>query len=220
MARKSSSRNGRGQRTLVVWCALAMGIVGVGGVLAVLDRSPQTNFASGLPVLMASTDTPDLQSIFALTQKLDRNRWQAIVIHHTASPFATTQSLETQAKAAGLTGLGHHFVIGNGNGINDGHLNVGARWMNQQPGAHAQGKNAIWLNQHAISICLVGDGNSKGFSESQMRRLVQLTKALAKELNISASERIYLQSDIEPRIKSPGEFFSNAEFRKQLEATR
>lgn len=218
MARKSSSRNGRGQRTLVVWCALAMGIVGVGGVLAVLDRSPQSNLASSLPVLMAPTDTPNLQAIFATTQRLDHSRWQAIVIHHTASPFATAQTLETQAKAAGLTGLGHHFVIGNGNGINDGHLNVGARWMNQQPGAHAMGNNAKWLNQHAVSICLVGDGNSKTFSESQMRRLVQLTNALASELNIPAS-KIYLHSDVAP-VKSPGGYFAEAQFRSQITASR
>lgn len=219
MARKSSSRNGRGQRTLVVWCALAMGIVGVGGVLAVLDRSPQSSLSSGLPVLMAPTDTSNLQSIFATTKDLDRSRWQAIVIHHTASPFATAQSLEAQAKASGLTGLGHHFVIGNGNGIDDGHLNVGFRWMNQLPGAHAMGKNANWLNQHAISICMVGDGNSKTFSESQMRRLVQLTNALAQKLNIPA-DRIYLQNDLEPSIKSPGDYFPKAQFRSQIIANR
>ncbi len=167
---------------------------------------------------MAPTDTPNLQAIFATTQDLDQSRWQAIVIHHTASPFATPQTLESQARAAGLTGLGHHFVIGNGNGIDDGHLNVGVRWMNQQPGAHAQGKNANWLNQRAISICLVGDGNSKTFSQAQMQRLVQLTKALSQKLNIPAS-RIYLQSDV-AAIKSPGDFFPTAQFRAQIEAGR
>ena len=218
MARKSSSRKSNGQRTLVVWSLLFVGIAVVGGTLAMLDRSAPSSATGVLPPLMAPADTPNLRSIFETNAKLDHTRWQAIVIHHSASPFATEASLEEQARRAGLKGLGHHFVIGNGNGIDDGQLHVGFRWMNQQPGAHAVGNNANWLNQHAISICMVGDGNSKGFTESQMRRLVQLTNSLAREMNIPAS-RIYLESDVAP-VKSPGDFFPTAQFRAQLEATR
>jgi N-acetylmuramoyl-L-alanine amidase len=130
----------------------------------------------------------------------------------------TPESLDDQARAAGLKGLGYHFVIGNGNGMDDGRIHVGSRWLNQLPGAHAAGRDADWHNQHSIAICLVGDGNRGQFTETQMRRLVQLVDTLTRELNIPR-DKVLLHSVI-ARTTDPGRLFPEAAFREELAARR
>jgi N-acetyl-anhydromuramyl-L-alanine amidase AmpD len=114
----------------------------------------------------------------------------------------------------GLRSLGYHFVVGNGNGMDDGELFVSSRWMQQQAGAHTAGDNADWFNRQAIGICLVGDGDRQRFSPTQLRRTMQLAQLLAQRLGIP-SDRVYLHSQIAPTT-SPGRFFPEAELRTSL----
>jgi N-acetyl-anhydromuramyl-L-alanine amidase AmpD len=102
--------------------------------------------------------------------------------------------------------------------MSDGEIYVGYRWMDQLPGAHAGGKNGDNLNLHTISICLVGDGNRRSFSRLQYERLVQLTGALCRELNIPANH-VYLHSDVAPTT-DPGALFPTADFRREIAKAR
>jgi N-acetyl-anhydromuramyl-L-alanine amidase AmpD len=167
-----------------------------------------------LPPMASVSGGSSLERIFETDKPLDRERWRAIVIHHSASPFGSPASIAAEHRQASLTGLGYHFLIGNGSGMGNGDIHVGYRWLDQLAGAHAVGPQAATYNQHAVGICLVGDGNRRPFSDLQIRRLAELVAAVARELDIPA-DRILLQSDIAD-VQSPGRYFPEAAFREYL----
>lgn len=129
-----------------------------------------------------------------------RDRWKAIVIHDSGAPAGDIASLERRHLDAGLAGLGYHFVIGNGQGIDDGHVVAGLRWDRQLPGAHAvpgwctprpvravgRCMDAATLNSSAIAICVVGNLRRRPCTDRQAQELGALVRALQAELGIGA----------------------------------
>lgn len=224
-ARNAPSRarrraSGAPPRTAIVWCALVGAMTMAGGLLLVVDGGRASPLGGmRLPsatALMAVSGPRSLEAVLSVDGGLDRERWLSIMVHHSGSAYGTAESLEREHLSMGLRGLGHHFVIGNGNGMGNGEVFVGQRWLKQQPGAHAAGDHARadWFNRHAISICLVGDGNRRGFTEAQIRRLVELVSTLSGELGIPG-ERIVLHSD-ESDLPDPGVGFPAAAFREMV----
>lgn len=204
-------------RTKAVWVTLAVAMAGVTGMLALLDSGG--SFVSGginLPALAAAAGSNSLESIFET--RAEESPWQAIVIHHTGTPFATAASLDESHRRQGLSGLGHHFVIGNGNGLSDGEIHAGYRWLDQLPGAHAAGEHSEWYNRNAIGIVLVGNGDRRPFTDHQMARLVDLVAALSERYGIPP-ESVVLHSEIAP-TSSPGRYFPAAAFRESLDSLR
>jgi len=183
----------------------------VGGVLMLLDRGnvPRTDgltlsplaVASGVAGPVAGTIDP----VFETRRTLDSARWKAIIIHHSGSLTGSPATIEREHEARSLKGLGHHFIIGNGRGMEDGQVYLGFRWRDQLPGAHAAGADGDWYNHHAISICLVGDGDRRAFTPAQMRELGELTQTLCRKLGIPP-ERVLLHSQV-ARVSDPGRLF-------------
>jgi N-acetyl-anhydromuramyl-L-alanine amidase AmpD len=206
------------RRTRVVWCAF-VGAMTLGcGLLLALESRPAPR-SDGL-ALVATTSTNSIEGIFKTRagEPIEPGRWKAIVIHHSGEAAGSPATIAREHEARNLRGLGHHFIIGNGAGMDDGELHVGYRWLDQLPGAHAAGSNGDWYNLNAISICLVGDGNRRPFTSAQMARLDQLVEALARELKIPRSA-IVLHSDIAP-ASDPGVLFPAARFQQTLDAVR
>ena len=145
---------------------------------------------------------------------LDAQRWQSIVIHHSGAPAGDAESIERQHLSYGYASLGYHFVVGNGHGLGDGAVFVGPRWNQQQAGAHANGPKAEWLNDHAIGICLVGNGDRRPFTDRQIRELVALVRRLQETFDIPATA-IHLHSDV-AAVSSPGRLFPAAAFESQI----
>lgn len=188
-----------------------------GGLLWCLDTGPSPRLDGlALRPLVAAAGPSSIEAIFQTRKPLDRGRWKSIVIHASGSPVGSPASISTAQKSKNLTGLGYQFVIGNGRGMDDGELHVGYRWLDQLPGAHAAGPKADWYNDHAVGICLVGNGDRQPFTEAQLRRLVRLVRALAQELNIP-QDQVFLHSDL-ARTDDPGKYFPAAAFREQLAA--
>lgn len=217
-ARSSQRRSAKPPRSAIVWASLIASMTGAGGLLLALDgggRSPLDGMRlPGASALMAVNRPRSIEAVLATREPLDRERWLSIMVHHSGAAFGTAESLERDARAIGLRGLGHHFVIGNGNGMGDGEVFVGRRWLEQAPGAHAVGEpeRADWYNRHAISICLVGDGNRREFTQAQMQRLAELVLTLARELRIPP-EQVLLHSDT-TGVPDPGVRFPAAAFRE------
>ncbi len=202
-------------RTKVVWGALLGAMTAAGALLFALDGKAGVRIDGlSLPALVAPAGPSSVEGVFRTRAALDKQRWLSIVVHHSGTASGTPETLEAQARAAGLRGLGHHFVIGNGHGLDDGEIHVGYRWLDQLPGAHAAGKDADWYNLHSIGVCLVGNGQRQRFTPTQLRRLDQLVDALAREFGV-ARERILLHSEIAP-VADPGMLFPAAEFRAGL----
>lgn len=214
-SRPSGGKAGVSARSRIVWGSLAATMCSVGGLLWVLEGKPAPRLDGlALMPMVAAGGPATMEAVLQTRAQLSTDRWQAIVVHHSGSAVGTPAQLEAEHKARNLRGLGYHFVIGNGRGIQDGEVYVGYRWLDQLPGAHVAGPDADWYNQHAIGICLIGDGERQSFTDEQGRRLVELVQSLARALDIPES-RILLHSDVAPTA-NPGRFFPSAAFRSQI----
>ncbi|MDA0803792.1 MAG: peptidoglycan recognition family protein [Planctomycetota bacterium] len=169
------------------------------------------------------------QSIAPRGTALAADRWKTIVIHHSGTPGGTPESIARQHVEQGRAGLGHHFLVGNGSGLWDGAIHVGYRWDRQLPGAHLNADfvthptgtarpvslTSSELLDGSISICLVGDGDRREFTERQLHEVLRLVTRLQRELGIPA-ERVYLGSDLKGST-GPGVHFPAAWFESNLD---
>jgi N-acetyl-anhydromuramyl-L-alanine amidase AmpD len=171
-----------------------------------------------LPALVSAAAPSSLDGVYRTRAEIDVGRWTSIVVHHSAAQYGTPASLEDDHRAAGLSGLGFHFVIGNGSGIRDGEVYAGYRWLDQLPGAHVAGAQGDRLNRSSIGICLVGDGRRHAFTDDQLSRLVQLVASLQDRFGIPA-DQVHLHSDV-ARTEDPGVMFPAAAFREQIASLR
>ncbi len=211
----STQSSGPSRRTQYVFVAFAVAMTAAMALLAI-DTPRQ---AGGFP-LMAITpleDRPESNSdrLFTTERELDRERWSGIVIHHLGEPFGTPESIHRRHLSWGYQGLGYHFLVGNGNGLSNGQIHVGYRWIEQLPGAHVVGEAGQGHNEHSIGICMIGNGDSQSFTDRQMRHLSRLVQRLQQEFDIPA-DAVHLHTDLAPNVSSPGTLFPRADFRSQI----
>jgi hypothetical protein len=190
-------------RAVVVWAAFAASSAVAVGALwlaaparrddAGLEHTPSEASAGAL-VGAGLAATPRIAPRDAT---IDRTRWKAIVIHDSRSPAGDVASIERRHLDAGLAGLGYHFVIGNGQGMDDGGVAVGYRWERQLPGAHATASMRAPRATRAnpVAVCLVGNGDRRPFTERQVRELAALVRALQAEFGIGSAD-VLLRSEL------------------------
>jgi hypothetical protein len=154
--------------------------------------------------------------------EIQPGRWQAIVIHHSGSYAGTVRDMaQQQAHDWGFPSIGYHFVIGNGNGEYDGDIITCPRWFNQEPGAHVAERmpgaqpDAAWFNGNSIGICLIGNGERRGFTDSQMKSLMTLVRNLQQKCGIPSSA-VFMHSDL-VQVASPGAYFPRQTFTLALD---
>ena len=198
------------KRTQLVWIAFFFAIP----CALVLLQAGSNNLQGSilLTTLASAEDRPATDPIFTTIDT--QAKWSSIVIHHLGQPAGNVESIGRDHQNAGLNGFGYHFLIGNGNGLGDGNVEMGYRWIDQKPSAKPTTiDDSIW-NNGCISICLIGNGNRRPFTEEQMLRLSHLVQRLQNELAIPASQ-VMLASSFGD-ANSPGLYFAEAQFRSQL----
>ncbi len=215
MPRKDTARIPRvSRRTGIVWSSFAFSMAIVSGVLALGDRGAAPGFAAAKASFLSEFEGED--PIFQTESPLDGPRWRSLVIHHSGEPAGDAESIRRAHLAGGARMLGYHFLIGNGNGLGDGAVFVGERWVRQAAGWHAVGPDADFYNQHAIAICLVGNGDRRPFTDRQISQLVSLVRRLQRQLGIPSSA-VRLHRDIAGALTtSPGRHFPTASLDQQL----
>lgn len=140
--------------------------------------------------------------------------WNVIVVHHSASPAATVQSMDNYHRdvRGWPNGLGYHFVIGNGVNTTDGRIYVGSRWKRQISGAHCRSKSGRYFgawrhsgyfNTHGIGICLIGNFENDRPSQAQLAALEQLTEFLCSETGINPAH-VYGHGEVTHKTACPG----------------
>jgi hypothetical protein len=137
--------------------------------------------------------------------------WQAIVIHHSATPVGGAARFDREHREKGWDELGYDFVVGNGTDTADGQIEVGSRWIKQKVGAHAKTPDN-WYNEHGIGICLVGNFDGGRPSAAQMRAVGKLVAYMMRTYHIPA-DRVVGHGDTKP-TDCPGRFLSVAEVRR------
>lgn len=229
------------RRRMIIWACFVGSMTAVTGVLLLGDSGAPAEFLAARPTLLASINShggvqgskqaTGLSPIAPREAPVVAGQWTGIVVHHSSTPAGDDVTLDRDHIAAGLSGLGYHFVIGNGQGLADGVIHVGYRWNQQLPGAHVasaspaevrsgisqmslSAADASLFNRHTIGICLVGNGNRRPFTDRQLRELVALVRELQTQLGIPGSA-VYLHSDLS-KVESPGKNFPAAEFEAQI----
>ena len=138
--------------------------------------------------------------------------WRAIVVHDSRSLSGSYDAIDKAHRRTGKAGCGYHLVVNNGTGGQDGRIEVGYRWKYQEPGDYLTGPNANWYHEQAIGVCVVGDADRAGFTESQVREMTWLVRNLQERFGIPAE---YVFVDVgDGSGASPG--FSETSFRRSL----
>jgi len=147
------------RRTQIVW---ALFFVSITSALLILQLGEEPLQSGLLLTKLASVDErPEQDPVFSSIDPSMRSKWSSIVIHHLGQPAGTAELVDRIHRKTGSEGLGFHFLIGNGNGLGDGDVHVGYRWLNQSAGAKAVGIDSSQWDDQTISICLVGNGNRR-----------------------------------------------------------
>ncbi len=145
--------------------------------------------------------------------------WKFIVLHHTAADAGNVESihhlhLKNKDKNGNpWLGIGYHFVIGNGQGMDDGEIEPTFRWKQQLTGAHA-GVNEY--NQRGIGIVLVGNFEKSQPTPRQVKSVKELVAVLAREYAIDA-EHVIGHGDVKA-TECPGQFFPLSNVRASVTA--
>ena len=198
------------RRTILVLTSLALCMTLTSALLLALEPgrvAPMT----GVALISTDQQVEPQETLFSVAQPHD---WQAIYIHDSLTMEGSATTLSEMHRLDGRVGLGPHLVINNGQGESDGLIEVGFRWQRQLPGDYLAGDQAaVWFNENAIGICLIGDADRKAFTPSQIRELVWLVRQLQSRFNIPASH-VYVRVGTDPQGVSRN--FPHAAFEQQL----
>jgi hypothetical protein len=154
---------------------------------------------------------------------IKKSRWKAIVVHHSATPQATPQSMHSDHLDRGwVNGLGYHFVIGNGVNYPDGKIFAGPRWAGQKTGAHCKNgsgrffgvwRNKNYYNEHGIGICLIGNFENSRPTRKQLQSLDRLLAYLTRHAGVATSA-IHGHKEVTRRTACPGRRMNLARIRR------
>jgi hypothetical protein len=193
------------RRNLVVFTCLLGGLTLTSALLLALAPAPLIPDATRSLFAIEAPRTLDV--IFETRVPAQPHRWQYIYIRHSRTAGGSAVTL-SQANG----GLTDHFVIGNGDGCVDGEIQISHRWNEQLPAGIPPGTQGI--DPACISICLIGDFDRMMPTQTQLRRLAQLTSTLQGQFGIP-SDRVYLVPAA-PGSAGVGQYFPIEEFRQQL----
>jgi hypothetical protein len=204
------------KRTQVVWGSFFI----VMSAMLVLLQVGGGDIQGGvlLTNISSLTERPAVDPVFSGHTPVESSDWSGIVIQHLGEPAGSVESVHRAHIAGGLEGIGFHFIIGNGNGLGDGAVHASERWLNQTRSARPVSISPENWDKNVITICLVGNGNRRPFTERQILHLSRLVQRLQNELSIEET-RVRLASEFESTANipsSPGKFFAEAMFRSQL----
>jgi hypothetical protein len=182
---KQQSQQGS-QRKVVVFVSLLAVMTVTCALLLALAPAP---LAPGAASSLFAVGTPDsLDQVFNTAVPLQHGRWRYVFIHHSRTDSGNAATMGESAE-----GLPDHFVIGNGDGCDDGEVQVAQRWNHQKGAGRVEGLKSI--DSSCISICLVGDFNRARPTPTQLLRLTQLVGALQTRCGVPAAGVRFLEGD-------------------------
>lgn len=196
----SRAKDQRSRRNAIVIVSLLGALSLTSALLLVMSTNPLMP-DSARPLVAVQPGDP----LFDTPVPFQSARWKYIFVHHSKIRRGNAEGLVQDEE-----GLGDHFFIGNGNGWEDGQIQVGQRWDEQRP-AHVQGAR---LGDNCISICLIGDFDRSAPTAQQLRRLEQLVQSLQARCQIPASA--VLLRDRPNSLAGVGRLFPTDSFRRHL----
>ncbi len=127
---------------------------------------------------------PFTSQLYEILRMGSSNRWEYIVVHHSATETGSAGIFENYHLSIGFRALAYHFVVGNGTAnTRDGQIEIGSRWPEQSDAAYA-GRKARAKDTAGIHICLVGNFENSVPTQKQIETLIRLITHLAYRYNI------------------------------------
>jgi hypothetical protein len=150
--------------------------------------------------------------------KVKHGRWKYIVIHHSGVDTGTVRGMDRYHREVRHMehGLAYHFVIGNGSGMDDGEIGIGARWTRQLDGGHLTSERQ---NRVSLGICLVGNFDKHKPTPRQLERLTALVRALMNRCRLSAKAVKTHQQINVVHTRCPGRHFPTTSFLRSLRSS-
>jgi LysM repeat protein len=148
--------------------------------------------------------------------RVGKGRWKHIVLHHSGTSNGSVRGMDRYHREVRHmeNGLAYHFVIGNGKGMRDGEVAVGARWTRQLQGGHLASES---LNRVALGICLVGNFDKAPPTAKQLRSLEALVSALLDRCRLRRSA-VKTHQQINPvYTRCPGRHFASSRTLKRIQ---
>jgi hypothetical protein len=202
---KQSHATASPRRKFVVFASLVAALTLTSALLLAL--APDSLRPDASRSLFAIGEPQSLDELFDTAVPLQSDRWKYIFIHQSRTEAGDALSL-----AQSPAGVPDHFVIGNGDGCQDGEIQITQRWTQQDAPGDIAGLPRTQPN--FVSICLVGDFDRSPPTAAQERRLVQLVTALQRKLDIP--QQNVVSSSNEVGIAGIGRNFPRAALRSQL----
>ena len=173
-------------------------------------RSTQVVMAMGKPLanLNNSASVPTSRFGFSWRPATDEHNWVYVVIHHSATESGSVESIHsehsrrTDSLGNPWLGIGYHFVIGNGSGMQDGKIEATFRWKQQIHGAHS---GSAVHNANGVGICLIGNFQNQQPTTKQLKAVTKLVTQLSNRYQIPA--RLVIGHNTVKPTACPGKHF-------------
>ncbi len=117
-----------------------------------------------------------------------RSRWSSIEIYYSGTKAGNIEQLASLTGLAGPEDINCHFVICNGLGSGDGHIQTTEKWQRQW--SILQGRNWYGSGQ-TIRICVIADGQAVRPTDFQRKRTEALVEMLCRKFEIEAQSVYY-----------------------------
>lgn len=193
------------ERKFIVFASLVGVLMLTSALLLALAPAPLAPDATHSLLAVESSGAMDV--VFNTSVQGRPDSWKFIYIHHSKTHGGNATSLGHPE-----SGLGDHFLIGNGEGAADGEIQMSLRWDRQQPAAKPVG--IARMDPQCITICVVGDFDRALPTPAQMRHLTQLVNALQLRMGISADRVLVENASDNPA--AVGRYFPTAAFKQQV----
>lgn len=157
------------------------------GALALMALDGQS-LSGGAFSLTSYINLNPIEQVALTARPAGPGKWDRIEISCSGTQAGNIEKL---AKLAGLTSgseLNFHFVICNGRGASDGHIQASQRWRWQRPCLPSEN----WYgSDQTIRICAIADGSQAPPTDCQVKRTAALAEALARKFNINSRQILY-----------------------------
>lgn len=143
---------------------------------------------------------------------MESRTWKYVVLHHSGTVEGNVASIDQSHRqrrdqfGSQWSGIGYHFVLGNGLGMTDGRIEPTFRWQQQLHGAHSGSRPH---NLYGIGICLVGDFETAPPTSRQLTATERLLEWLCGRFGIGR-RRVLRHADV-AATRCPGRLFPYAE---------
>jgi len=162
----------RNRSVTVLFSLIASMTVGAFVLMAMDGQHPITGAYS----LSSYLRLNPAEEVVKNTLTVNSSHWDQVQIYYSNTPGGNADELALLTDLANGTKAQFHFVVGNGNGAEDGAIQAGEFWKLQRL---CKGRNGV------VRVCVISDGRAETVTDCQFKRTGALVESLVRTFDIS-----------------------------------